>query len=130
MKTENKILEMSFNFSLEIISLYKILVEKKEFVLSKQLLRSATSIGANVEEAIAAQSKKDFIMKMSISSKEARETRYWLKLLDRSKLVDLDYLNYLSSIEHIINCNNKNCKNQPGIYSSSKVKVDCISFNI
>ena len=103
MKADNKILEMSFDFSLLVISLYKKLVENKEYVLSKQLLRSATSIGANVEEAIAAQSKRDFISKMSIASKEARETRYWLRLLDKSKLVDLDYLSYLNSVEHIIN---------------------------
>ncbi len=75
----------------------------KEFVLSKQLLRSATSIGANVEEANAAQTKKDFISKMSIASKEARETKYWLRLLDGSKIVNLDYLFYLQSIERIIN---------------------------
>ena len=103
MKTENKILELSFEFSLQIIQLYKILVEKKEFVLSKQLLRSGTSIGANVEEAMAGQTRKDFIMKMSIASKEARESRYWLRLLDKSKLVELDYSPYLNSIEHIIN---------------------------
>src|SRR5215204_2441417 len=103
MKTENKILELSFEFSLQIIQLYKVLVEKKEFVLSKQLLRSGTSIGANVEEAMAAQSRKDFISKMSIASKEARETRYWLRLLDKSKLVDLNYQPFLDSIEHIIN---------------------------
>jgi len=103
MKTENKILELSFEFSLQIIQLYKILVEKKEFVLSKQLLRSGTSIGANVEEAIAAQSRKDFISKMSIASKEARETRYWLRLLDKSKLVNIDYSDYLNGVEHIIN---------------------------
>jgi four helix bundle protein len=66
-------------------------------------LRSATSIGANVEEGIAAQSRKDFISKMSIASKEARETRYWLRLLDVSKLVDMDYSIYLASVEHIIN---------------------------
>jgi four helix bundle protein len=103
MKTENKILEMSFDFSLQIISVYKILVDKKEFVLSKQLLRCATSIGANIEESSAAQSKKDFIMKMAIASKEARETRYWLRLLDKSKLVEIDYSPYLSSVDHIIN---------------------------
>ena len=91
MKTENKIQEMSFDFSLQIIQLYKILVENKEFVLSKQLLRSGTSIGANIEEAIAAQSRRDFISKMSIASKEARETRYWIRLLDKSKLVAIDY---------------------------------------
>ncbi len=103
MKTENKILEMSFDFSLQIIELYKILLEKREYVLSRQLLKSGTSIGANVEEATAAQSKKDFISKMSIASKEARETRYWLRLLDKSKLVEYDYSPYLISIEHIIN---------------------------
>ena len=103
MKTENKILEISFDFSLQVISLYKILIDKKEFILSKQLLRSGTSIGANIEEATAAQTKKDFITKMSIASKEARETKYWLRLLDQSKLVDIDYSNYLMSVEHIIN---------------------------
>ncbi|MES2003463.1 MAG: four helix bundle protein [Bacteroidota bacterium] len=103
MKTENKIQELSFDFSLQIISLYKMLNENKEFILSKQLLRSGTSIGANVEEAIAAQTKKDFITKMSIASKEARETRYWLRLLDKSKLVNIPYETYLIAIEHIIN---------------------------
>jgi four helix bundle protein len=103
MKTENKILELSFDFSLQIIKLYKLLVEKKEYVISKQLLRCGTSIGANIEERIAAQSRKDFITKMSIASKEARETRYWLRLLDKSKLVDIDYSPYLKSVEHIIN---------------------------
>ena len=103
MKTENKIVDMSFDFALEIISLYKILIEKKEFILSKQLLRSGTSIGANVEEAIAAQSRKDFIHKMSIASKESRETRYWLRLLDRSKLVETDYATALNNAEHILN---------------------------
>ena len=103
MKTENKILELTFDFSLSIISLYKQLVEKKEFTLSKQLLKSGTSIGANVEEAIAAQSKRDFISKMSIAAKEARETRYWLRLLEKSNLVVLDFSSYLISIEHIIN---------------------------
>src|SRR5215213_989015 len=99
MKSENKILDLSFDFAIQIIELYKILIEQKEFVLSKQLLRSATSIGANVEEANAAQTKRDFIAKMSIASKEARETRYWLRLLDKSKLVNnLDYSSYLSSI--------------------------------
>lgn len=96
-------MELSFEFSLKIIELYKRLVEKKEFVLSKQLLRSGTSIGANVEEAIAAQSRRDFISKMAIASKEARETRYWLRLLDKSKLVDIDYSEYLIGVEHIIN---------------------------
>jgi len=66
-------------------------------------LRSGTSIGANVEEAIAGQSRKDFISKLSIASKESRETRYWLRLLDKSQLVKHDYSAYLSSVNHIVN---------------------------
>ena len=78
----NVVRDKSFDFALKIIDLYKYLrYEKKEYVLSKQLLKSGTSIGANIEEAQAGQSKKDFISKMSIASKEARETHYWLKLL-------------------------------------------------
>ncbi len=103
MKSENKIVEMSFNFALQIVELYKTLTDKKEFILSKQLMRSGTSIGANVEEAIAAQSRKDFISKMSIASKEARETRYWLKLLSQSKLAAIDYSSHLVNAEHIVN---------------------------
>jgi four helix bundle protein len=103
MKTENIILEKTFDFALSIIELYKIMVAQKEFVLSKQLLRSGTSIGANVEEATAAFSKKDFTAKMSISSKEARETRYWLRLLEKSKLVDVNLTRQLGDIEEIIN---------------------------
>lgn len=103
METPSKILDLSFDFSLKIIALYKELLKYNEYVLSKQLLRSATSIGANVEEANAGQTKKDFITKMAIASKEARETRYWLRLLDKSKLVNLDYSTYLLAIDHIIN---------------------------
>lgn len=103
MKTENKIVELSFDFALQIIDLYKKLLMEKEFILSKQLLRSATSIGANVEEAIAAQSRKDFISKMSIASKEARETKYWLRLFERGRLVNIDFSNYLITVDHIIN---------------------------
>ncbi len=78
---KNVILEKTFAFSLRVIALYKILTDNHEYVLSKQILRAATSIGANIEESTAAQSRKDFISKISISSKEARETRYWLRLL-------------------------------------------------
>ena len=72
---------MSVQFSFNSIKLYKELTSKKEFIISKQLLRSATSIGANIFEASAASSKKNFINKMTIASKEARETYYWLILL-------------------------------------------------
>lgn len=78
----NPIEEKSFSFAVRIIKLYKHLTEnKKEYVLSKQLLRSGTSIGANVSEAERGQSKADFVSKMSIALKEANETDYWLRLL-------------------------------------------------
>lgn len=78
----NNIYELSFKFSIRIINLYKYLTnEKKEFVLSKQLLRSGTSIGANVREARNAESKTDFIHKMGIAQKECDETQYWIELL-------------------------------------------------
>ena len=89
MKTENIIQQKSFAFSIRIINAYKYLVkEKQEFVLSKQMLRSGTSIGANIEESIGGQSTKDFINKISIAYKEARETIYWIKLLSAT-----EYLN-------------------------------------
>lgn len=103
MKTDNVIAIKSFDFALSIIKLYVHLKKNNEFIISKQLLRSGTSIGANVEEAIAAQSKRDFISKMAIASKEARETKYWLRLLSESQLVSIDVSVYLQEIEHIIN---------------------------
>lgn len=103
MKTDNIIATKTFDFSLKIISLYIRLKKENEFIISKQLLRCGTSIGANVEEAIAAQSKKDFISKMSIASKEARETKYWLRLLDKSELTTIPVTDYLNEIEHVVN---------------------------
>ncbi len=97
---DNLIQNKSFDFSLKIIELYRFL---KEFVISKQILKSGTSIGANIEESLAGQSKKDFISKMTIANKEARETRYWLRLLEKSNLVSYDYNWYLTEIESIIN---------------------------
>ncbi|WP_291935350.1 four helix bundle protein [Chryseobacterium sp.] len=76
---------------------------QNEFILSKQILRCGTSIGANVEEAIAAQLKKDFISKLSIANKEARETRYWLRLYQSPNLVQIEIDSYLKEIESIIN---------------------------
>lgn len=102
MKRRNVIRDKSFKFALNVINLYQLLVRNKEFVLSKQLLKSSTSIGANVEEAGAAQSKKDFIAKMSIASKEARETKYWLRLLKYSNIIKFDDRVYLKDIEEII----------------------------
>ena len=85
---ENVIRNKSFDFALRIVKQYKILDKNKEYVLSKQLLRSGTAIGAMVREAEQAESKADFIHKMSISLKEANETDYWIDLIFHS-----DYLN-------------------------------------
>ena len=85
---ENIIQQKSFRFAVRIINLYKFLTnEKKEFVLSKQIVRSGTSIGANIEESIGGQSEKDFLSKLSIAYKEARETIYWLKLLKETDYI-------------------------------------------
>jgi four helix bundle protein len=92
----------SFAFALKIIDFYKKMHVQKEYVLSKQLLRSGTSIGANVVEATAAQSRKDFISKMSVASKEARETKYWLQLIQESKIVNIDVIGLLNENEEII----------------------------
>lgn len=99
---KNLIQEKSFEFAIEIIKLYKELNSKNESIISKQLLRSGTSIGANVEEALAAQSRKDFIAKMSIASKEARETRYWLTLLQVSQIVKCELNNETNKINELI----------------------------
>ena len=82
MKEDNVVVEKSKRFAIRIINLYKYLKEEKnEFIMSKQILRSGTSIGANIREASNAQSKKDFLSKMYISLKETGETQYWLELL-------------------------------------------------
>lgn len=80
--------QKSYSFAIKVINLYKYLSqEKREYVLSRQILKSGTSVGANIEEALGGQSTKDFIGKMSISYKEARETVYWLKLLQECKYI-------------------------------------------
>ena len=82
MTKQNIIKEKSYEFALDIIGIYKQLVnEQKEYVLSKQLLKSGTSIGANVQEAMEGQSRADFVHKLSIALKEARETQYWISLI-------------------------------------------------
>jgi len=87
--TENLIQKKSYEFSLRIVKLSKYLnAEKKEFILSKQIIKSGTSIGANVEEGLGAQSKNDFIAKMQIALKESRETNYWLRLLMDSNILE------------------------------------------
>ena len=88
MMKENIIKNKSFEFALRIVNLFKFLQDKKEYVLSKQVLRSGTSVGAMVRESEHAESKADFIHKMAIAQKEANETFYWLELLYKSEYLD------------------------------------------
>ncbi|WP_299059655.1 four helix bundle protein [uncultured Polaribacter sp.] len=104
MKKDNIIQIKSYNFAVRVVKLYKHLSqEKKEFVLSKQLLRSGTSIGANIEEAIGGQSRKDFFAKLTIAYKEARESHYWIRLLkDTDFLSEKESTSLLTDIEEIL----------------------------
>jgi four helix bundle protein len=113
---KNVLKEKSFEFSLLVIKVYKELVHKKEFVISKQLLRSATSIGANIVEAQQGVSKKDFIFKLQISLKEAHESWYWLELLNQSNIYYckelFDLLNeVISLLTKIISTSKKSLRN-------------------
>lgn len=109
---KNIIEEKSFSFAVRTVNLYKYLTaEQKEFILSKQLLRSGTSIGANVSEAECGQSKADFTAKMSVALKEANETRYWLRLLYKTNyLTDEQYESIVGDIEEIISILKAICK--------------------
>ena len=117
MKTDNVIQQKTFAFAIRIVNAYKYLrTEKQEFVLSKQILRSGTSIGANIEEAIGGQSNANFFQKLSISYKEARETVYWLKLLQAT--------NYLTDelANNLINDCNEICKITGKIQTTLKAR--------
>ena len=104
MKADNQIVLDSKAFAIRIIKLYKYLSEeKKEFVMSKQILRSGTSIGANISESIFAQSRMDFVSKMSIALKEASETKYWLDLLMETEYITkMQYESIADDISKII----------------------------
>ena len=100
---ENTIETKSFDFAVRIVNLYKFLREKDEFVMSKQLLRCGTSIGANVSEAQRAQTPADFNAKMNIALKEANETNYWLKLLKHTDYInDAAYASIYADIKEIL----------------------------
>ncbi len=100
-KKENVVLDKSFDFAVRIVELYKMLAEeKREYVMSKQILRSGTSIGANLEEADGSISRAEFSAKISLSYKEAKETHYWLRLLHRTKYIAEELFNSL-----IADCN-------------------------
>ena len=98
MKKENIVLDKSFAFAVRVVKLYKYLCEeKKEYVLSKQILRCGTSIGANIEESIGGQSDKDFLSKLEIAFKEARETAYWVRLLAATEYITQEQADSLMS---------------------------------
>ena len=101
---KNVIEEKSFKFAVRVVNLYRYLTEnKKEYVLSKQLLKSGTSIGANVSEAERGQSRADFYAKMNVALKEANETEYWIRLLQATDyLTDSEYYSVLKDIDEII----------------------------
>ena len=99
----NPVREKSFDFALTILGLCRTLQDAREYVVSKQLMRSGTSIGANIEEAVAAESRKDFLHKMNLALKEARESHYWLRLLDASALVpNLEVAAYLKRADELV----------------------------
>ena len=102
--SENIILQKTFSFAVRIVKLNWFLIEKKkEFVLAKQVLRSGTSIGANAEEAVASRSRKEFIAKFGVVYSEAKETKYWLRLLKETELIDEKmFLSLLDDCEEII----------------------------
>ena len=94
MKRDNVIREKSFKFAVRVVNLYKVVSsERKEFVLCKQLLRSGTSIGANVREAMNAESNADFVHKLAIAQKECDETCYWLELLSATEFINATEFN-------------------------------------
>jgi four helix bundle protein len=117
LKPDNVIQQKSYAFAIRIVKLYRYLCEeKKEFVLSKQLLRCGTSIRANLEEAIGGQSQKDFFAKITIAYKEAREAHYWIRLLRDTEYLSEEQsdslLNDIAEIHKIIGSIQKTIKSR------------------
>jgi four helix bundle protein len=114
--SENPIVDLSYNFGVRIVKFYKYLSSKQVYVLSKQILRCGTSIGANVHESIHAQSKADFISKMNIALKEADETDYWLRLLRDSDIIEEEEFKSLQTdVKQIIGTLVKIIKNSKAV---------------
>lgn len=100
MKEENVVQKKSYDFAVKVVLLSRrIATAEKEYVITKQLLRSGTSIGANIEEAIGGQSRKDFHSKLTIAYKEARETHFWLRLLQDTGIIDKK-----TAVDHLNDC--------------------------
>ena len=112
---ENIIMTKSFAFSVRIVNLHRYLVDhKKEYVISKQVYKSGTSIGANIAEAQRAQSTADFVSKMKIALKEANETQYWLQLLHETKTItDKEFVSIHDDLIEILKILTAICKNYP-----------------
>ena len=103
MKKENVVLDKSYEFALNIIQLVKKFPQRNDgYVIGRQLLKAGTSIGANIEEAIAAFSKQDFVFKMSIALKEARETHYWLRLIRDSNMIPEDVNELIEEVYELV----------------------------
>ena len=114
--SENPIVDLSYNFGVRIVKFYKYLSSRQVYVLSKQILRCGTSIGANVHESIHAQSKADFINKMNIALKEADETDYWLRLLRDSDVIEEEEFKSLQTdVKQIIGTLVKIIKNSKSV---------------
>ncbi len=117
--SENIIKEKSFRFAIDTINIYKHLVGKNEYILSKQLLRAGTSVGANIREAMDGQSKKDFLSKMNIALKEVKEVEYWIELLLETSYLTIDdhgwYLDKCKEICRILNAIVKSTKKSLGL---------------
>ncbi len=101
-KSKNLVQEKSFEFAVSIVKYYKQLKTQSEFAIANQLLRSGTSVGANIEEALGGSSKKDFINKMTIALKEARESKYWLRLIYESG-IDKNVAPLLTEANSLVN---------------------------
>jgi four helix bundle protein len=113
---EGPVYSKSSIFSIKVIGLYKSMQAQQEYVISKQILAAGTSIGANIREAAAASSRKDFINKMVIANKEAKETKYWLEIIEESNIVDYD-------VSELVILNDELIKILTSIVLTSKGKI-------
>lgn len=123
----NPIKKKSFSFAIRIIKLAAWLKKNKHFELSQQIIRAGTSIGANIEEALAGQSRKDFVSKMAIASKEAREINYWLRLLIESSILSNKMgCSLLGESEELVKMLTSIVKTSqsPKVINNSKLKIE------
>jgi four helix bundle protein len=118
MVKKSLVYEKAFKFSIRMVKLFQYLQDKKEYVMSKQIVRSGTSIGANIKEALYAQTKKDFAYKMNVALKESAETEYWLELLKETQYISDEMFN------SVIEENREILKMLASIVKTSKENID------